>query len=92
LAVAELSKGKVMRKSQKSKRISSAQSSFEYLLLLGATAVVVLLAFNTMLPKQRLSAEGYYNSFARGFLGRPANYIDSTGNVVDRTRVDETYP
>ena len=68
-------------------KIISAQTAVEYLLLLMAVTIIVLLAFRTLLPLNRSSAEEYLNVVAKGVYYRPAVGNDVTGNW-DKLRRD----
>ena len=72
--------------------VPEAQAAMEYLLLLGAVVVIVLLAFNTLIPQHQRQAEGYFNVVTRGILGEPVIYWNGT-NTIDRARADvSNYP
>ena len=69
-----------------------AQAAIEYLLLLGAVVVVVLMAFKTLIPKHQNAADGYFNAVERGIYGAPAIYNNLSGNTIDRLRTGGFYP
>jgi hypothetical protein len=50
------------------KKHCQAQAAIEYVLLLTAVVVIVLLAFNTLIAKHQSEANAYFNSVARGLL------------------------
>lgn len=52
-------------------RSLKAQTAIEYMLLLGVVVAVVLVAFKTLLPGMRVSANTYFNRAAIGILGKP---------------------
>lgn len=48
-----------------------AQTAIEYLLLFAIVAVVVFVAFRTLLPRGHEIAGNYYNKVAVGIMGEP---------------------
>jgi len=48
------------------------QTAVEYLLLLSAVVVIVLIGFHTYLPRVRIAAEGYLNTVSIGVMGAPS--------------------
>ena len=59
--------------SAKKQNVRRAQTAIEYMLLLGVTTVIALVGFRTMLPKERIDAERYYNTVVIGIIGEPPN-------------------
>lgn len=49
----------------------NAQTAAEYMLLLGAVAVIVLVGFTTFLPRAQKESEGYFNTTVINIYGRP---------------------
>jgi hypothetical protein len=47
------------------------QSAIEYLLLLALVAVIVLVGFNTFVPKTQEYSLQYFNAVSRGVMGDP---------------------
>jgi hypothetical protein len=66
----------------KPKKIYRAQAAIEYLLLLGAVSVTVLLAFKTLLPQQLNQSEIFFNDAARSIMGESAENKVRTYNWV----------
>ncbi len=64
--------------------LREAQTAVEYLLLLGAVVVVVLLAFRTLIPQDQAAADGYFNAVARGVYGTPV-VVNMGATSFDRT-------
>lgn len=63
-----------------------AQSMIEYLLLLGATVVVVLLAFKGLIPYTRDASNLYYNKVAVGVMGDMADRIQNADGNWHKAR------
>jgi len=73
--------------------LKEAQSMIEYVLLLGATVVVVLLAFKSLLPNVRNSSNIYYNKVAVGVMGDMAARIENAdGNWHKARSYYQNYP
>ena len=49
----------------------NAQTAVEYMILLGAVAVVVLVGFTTFLPRAQKESEGYFNTTVNQIYGTP---------------------
>ena len=57
----------------KKRRLRRAQTIIEYLLVLGVTTAIALVAFRNLVPTQRVTAEGYFNHVVIGLYGDPPN-------------------
>lgn len=53
-------------------RKKNAQTAAEYMILLGAVAVVVLVGFTTFLPRAQRESAGFFNTTVSNIYGRPA--------------------
>ena len=58
-----------------------AQAIVEYILLLTAVMVVVLLAFNTLSQKYQSETNGFFNAVLRGIMGQNATDKARTGSI-----------
>ncbi len=65
-----------------------AQSAVEYLLLLAIVGVVVVVGFQTFLPKTQETTEGYFNTVSRAIIGGNGTNEDGTSYNNDPKPID----
>lgn len=63
---------------RRTSRKRNAQTAAEYLMLLGAVAVIVLVGFTTFLPRAQKESEGYFNTTLNTIYGNPSLNGDYT--------------
>jgi len=62
-------------------RRREGQTAIEYMLLLGIVVSVVLVAFNSMLPRVQSASNMYFDKVAVSLMGDPVNetWLESAG-------------
>ena len=76
------------------KFLHEAQTMMEYLMMLAATVVVVLLAFRSLLPRTTEYSNIYFNKVSAGIMGNQAGcFYSPDGNMYYKARtLRRNYP
>lgn len=83
----------IYARQRKAEGWSSGQTVLEYMLLLSAVVVVVLVALRTMLPKVMGSSNVYFNRVSYGIMGHPAGNIEIDNVTMYKARSNKyNYP
>ncbi|MDP2653591.1 MAG: hypothetical protein Q8Q08_06105 [Candidatus Omnitrophota bacterium] len=71
-----------------SRKTKEAQSIVEYVILLGTVTAIILLSFQSFMPKAYNQSEYFFNQTARGVMGDPPH--NEVGGL--RTWTKTNYP